>query len=218
MASQKKNRYSKQNSLMEPIEIEPNPLLINYFHKSRGLYTDLDGSLPQFCDNEEWHYILSNLETNIFLLKRLDERGLLKKENKIVDCGIGLGTALYDIMIQSQDFPQSTFEFTGIEKEEKYLNYLEENLLHFWNGRLNLIHSDIMTCDYQTFNIIYSYCPFKTHDKLKTFYGKISSEIKSGSVIIENREGGLGFEHSLTNFSDSLEKVDLDGQWIFVKK
>lgn len=78
-------------------EVTPNENLVKYFQDSKTLWTEFDSSKPDFVKNEEWHYVLSNIELNIFLLQRLEERGLLPTENHICDCGIGLGTALFDI-------------------------------------------------------------------------------------------------------------------------
>ena len=64
-------------------EVDPSPQLINYFQESKALWTDFDGQKSEFVDSEEWHYILSNIEQNIYLLKRLEERNLLKQENNI---------------------------------------------------------------------------------------------------------------------------------------
>ena len=78
-------------------EVDPNPELVTYFQESKGLWTEFDGNKKEFADSSEWHYILSNIEQNIFLLQRLEERSLLREENHICDCWIGLGTALFDI-------------------------------------------------------------------------------------------------------------------------
>ncbi len=197
-------------------EIEPSPRLVNYFQESRGLWTEFDGNKTEFVDSQEWHYILSNIEQNIYLLKRLEERNLLKEENHIVDCGIGLGTALYDLYTQTEGFDNRTFTFTGIEKQDLYINYLKEKLIDFWDGNLELIHDDIMNQNYSKYNIIYTYTPFQTVDKLKELYNKIISEVEVGSVLIENKNAGLGLHGVLTEL-EGIQKIELDDIVVFKK-
>jgi hypothetical protein len=196
--------------------VNPNPKLIEYFKLSKSMWTEFDGNKIEFLESGEWHYILSNIEQNIFLLKRLEERNLLESENHIVDCGIGLGTALYDIYLQSKDFTGKSFTFTGIEKQKSYLEFFNKHLISFWEGNLNLIEDDIMNRDYSKYNIIYTYTPFQTVDKLKSLYNKIISEIEIGSVIIENKNSGLGLHGVLTELT-GIEKIQLDDIVVFKK-
>ncbi len=197
-------------------EVDPSPQLISYFQESKALWTEFDGNKKQFIDSSEWHYILSNIEQNIFLLKRLEERGLLKSENHAVDCGIGLGTALFDIYLQSKEFADKTFTFTGIEKQAMYIGHLQEKLLSYWEGNLELIHDDIMNQDYSKYNIIYTFTPFQTVDKLKELYNKIISEVEVGSVLIENKNAGLGLHGVLTEL-EGIQKIELDDIVVFKK-
>ena len=197
-------------------EVDPSPQLISYFQESKALWTEFDGNKKQFIDSSEWHYILSNIEQNIFLLKRLEERGLLKSENHIVDCGIGLGTALFDIYLQSKDFTDKTFTFTGIEKQAMYIGFIQEKLLSYWDGNLDLIHDDIMNQDYSKYNVIYTFTPFQTVDKLKELYSKIISEVEVGSVLIENKNAGLGLHGVLTDL-EGIQKIELDDIVVFKK-
>jgi hypothetical protein len=197
-------------------EVDPSPQLISYFQESKALWTEFDGNKKQFIDSSEWHYILSNIEQNIFLLKRLQERGLLKTENHIVDCGIGLGTALFDIYLQTKDFTDKTFTFTGIEKQAMYIGFIQEKLLPYWDGNLDLIHDDIMNQDYSKYNIIYTFTPFQTVDKLKELYNKIISEVEVGSVLIENKNAGLGLHGVLTDL-EGIQKIELDDIVVFKK-
>ena len=197
-------------------EVDPSPQLISYFQESKALWTEFDGNKKQFIDSSEWHYILSNIEQNIFLLKRLEERGLLKSENHIVDCGIGLGTALFDIYLQSKEFTDKTFTFTGIEKQAMYIGFIQEKLLSYWDGNLDLIHDDIMNQNYSKYNIIYTFTPFQTVDKLKELYSKIISEVEVGSVLIENKNAGLGLHGVLTDL-DGIQKIELDDIVVFKK-
>ena len=82
--------------------IEPHPILMDYIADASALFTDFDGGLKDFINNEEWHYVPSELEQNIYLMKRLDEQGLIADNNYIFDCGIGLGTNMFDLYLQSK--------------------------------------------------------------------------------------------------------------------
>lgn len=197
-------------------EVDPNPVLVRYYQDSKSLFTDFDGSKSEFLDSKEWHYILSNLEQNIFLLKRLEERNLLKVENHIIDCGIGLGTALFDIYLQSKDYIDRTFTFTGIEKQISYIEFFNKHLLNYWEGNLELIEDDIMNRNYSKYNIIYTYTPFQTVERLKELYNKIISEIEVDSIIIENKNSGLGLHGVLTEL-EGIQKVELDDIVVFKK-
>ena len=198
-------------------EIEPNVELVKYYQDSKSLFTDFDSSKPNFLQDEEWHYVVSNIELNIFLLQRLEERNLLQQNNIICDCGIGLGVALFDIYQQSKLFTDGkTFEFWGIEKQKNYLDFLNNKLSQYWEGNLNLIHGDIMEQDYSKFNIVYTYTPFKTVEKLTELYSKIISEVKPGSILVENKNAGLGLHGILTEL-EGIKKIHLDDIVVFQK-
>lgn len=198
-------------------EVEPNQLLVEYYQLSKTNWTDFDSSKPNFVENEEWHYVISNIEQNIFLLQRLDERGLLRDGNSICDCGIGLGVALFDLYLQSKLFNDGKkFNFCGIEKETNYIEFLNSKLLHYWEGNLNIIHSDVMDFDYSKFNIVYTYTPFKTVEKLTLLYKKIISEISSGSILIENKNAGLGL-HGVLMELEGVKKIQIDDIVVFQK-
>lgn len=200
--------------------IEPNPILIEYVKQSNSLWTEFDSLSQMFhyseqIINNEWHYIMSNLEQNIFLLKRLDEKNLLPEEVNICDAGIGLGAALFDIYLQSKEINKK-FNFYGIEKQQKYIEYFNENLLNYWNGDLTMIDGDIMEHDFSNYNIVYSYSPYRSPRYLLDYYTKLKNEIAPGSLIIENRENGLGLESTLS-MVEGLEKIELDDIFVFRK-
>ena len=194
-------------------EVEPHPDLILYFQETQKFVGKLDES---YIDGNEFHNIVSNIEQNIFLLDRLNERGLLRQENSIVDCGIGLGFALFDFYLQSLNLDQK-FIFTGIEKQKIYVDWLKENLMSFWNNELILIEDDIMNQDYTNYNIIYTYTPFRSEKKLSEFYNKVSNEISTGSIIIENAHWGIG-HYDLLRKIECLQIIEVDDIHIFVKK
>lgn len=198
-------------------EVSPNENLVKYFQDSKCLWTEFDSSKPEFIQNEEWHYVLSNIEQNIFLLQRLEERGLLKQKNHICDCGVGLATALFDIYQQSKLFDdEKTFTFTGIEKQKVYIDFLKEKLLHYWGKDLTVIEDDIMNQDYSKYNIVYTYTPFKTTEKLTNLYSKIIREMATGSILIENKNAGLGLHGILTELA-GIKKVQIDDIVVFQK-
>jgi len=194
-------------------EIEPHPDLILYFQETQKF----SGNLPEeYNEGNEFYNIVSNIEQNIFLLDRLNERNLLNQNNNMIDCGIGLGFTLFDFYLQSLNLNQN-FTFTGIEKQKVYVEYLRENLLSFWNNELNLIKDDIMNHNYNDYNIVYSYTPFRSEKSLNEFYNKVSNEVKSGSIIIENAHWGLG-HYDLLRKIDLLEPIEIDDIVIFIKK
>lgn len=197
--------------------IEPNPLLLEYMSVAQGLFTDFDGAKKEFVDADEWHYVPSQLEQNIYLLRRLEEKSLLKKHNSVFDCGIGLGTTMFDLYLQSREMEGKTFVFAGVEKHERYIEYFEEKLREYWKDDLHLISGDIMDQDYTGCDIVYSYCPFKTVEKLNEFYGKLVTEMPKGGIIIEYRNCGKGHLDTLASVA-GLEEVEIDDIYVYRKK
>ena len=194
-------------------EIEPHPDLILYFQETQKFSEKLQ---EDYNEGDEFYNIVSNIEQNIFLLDRLNERSLLNQNNNMIDCGIGLGFTLFDFYLQSLNLNKN-FTFTGIEKQKVYVEYLKKNLLSFWNNELNLIEDDIMNHNYSDYNIDYSYSPFRSEKNLNEFYNKVANEIKSGSIIIENARWGLG-HYDLLRKIDLLEPIEIDDIHIFVKR
>lgn len=195
------------------IELEPHPDLIEYYNITGTFKSDL--TVDVFSNVGEHYNVMSNIDQNIFLLKQLDEIGLLRGLNHICDCGLGLGNTLFEIYLQSKEISKE-FSFSGVEKQGVYCNFITDNLLHLWQYELNLINCDIMNYDYSRFNIIYSYSPFNNYPKLKSMYQKIISEISPGSIIIEHANRGLGHHNLLEEFKE-LEKVELDSMFVFKK-
>lgn len=196
------------------MEIEPHPDLIRYFETAadfRGTMT-----VDDFYLNGEHYNIVSNVEENIFLLRRLDEAGLLRESNHVVDCGMGLGNALFDLYLQSFEMRQS-FDFTGIEKNVEYVEFIESRLSDLWQGWLTLINGDIMHQNYSNYNIVYSYSPFNNGPMLSKFYETVADQLTSGSIIIEHANGGKGYLDALGN-TKGLRMVDIDGHYVFVKE
>lgn len=197
--------------------IEPNPLLIEYVKTCNSLFTEFDSLKKEFVESDEWHYIMSKIEQNIFLLQRLHEVGLLEKnEIHICDAGVGLGAAMFDFYLQSKEFSNKKFTFTGIEKYEQYLNYFENNLSKYWNGDIQIINDDIMNQNFSQYDIVYSYSPYRSPRLLLEFYTKLKNEIKPGSLIIENRNFGYGIDYTLS-MVDDLECIKLDDIVVYRK-
>lgn len=195
-------------------EIEPHTDLIEYYRITNTFTSDL--TVDVFSNAGENYNILSDINQNIFLLKQLDNLGLLKQTNRICDCGLGLGNALFEIYLQSKDIDKE-FIFKGVEKQKVYVDFILDNLLHLWKGNLSIENTDIMNVDYSLFNIIYSYSPYNNYNQLKSMYQKIISDIKSGSIIVEHANRGLGHFNLLEEFSE-LEKLELEYITIFKKK
>jgi hypothetical protein len=195
--------------------VEPNPVLIEYYHKAKEF--EIKEMLVNKIEDGEWLYIQSNIDQNIFLLKRLENLGLIPDSGKICDCGIGLGTAIFDIYLQSKDI-EKEYSFVGIEKQSKYVDYLNESLLSFWDGNLEVVSGDLMDQKYNEYDIIYCYTPFRNVDKLREFYLKVISEMNEGAILIENKHCGVGEGNILSSISDDITPIDLDGLTVFQKK
>jgi hypothetical protein len=165
-------------------------------------------------NTREWYYIMSNLKHNELLLSKLAANNLLKEKVNICDAGIGLGTALFDLYLQSKSIIDIEFNFFGIEKNKQYLDFLERNLIDFWNNNLRLINSDLTIQKYSNYDIVYCYLPYKDHKSLFNFYRRVSDDLLKGSLIIENSNCG---KNSVLEQMPILEKIDLDGYLIFRK-
>ncbi len=163
--------------------IEPNPLLIKYWQIATELNSYSDGGKQEFIDAGQWHYIPSDLEKTILLFKRLEEVNLLPNKLDICDLGIGLGTTMFDLYLQSLDYPNIQFTFTGIELWKPYVDYVNQKLISLWNGNLNLILDNIMNADISKYNFIWFYQPFKVSDKAIPFYHKVIKESLPGTLI-----------------------------------
>ena len=163
--------------------IEPHPLLIEYWQICNQLDYNSDGGKQEFIDAGQWHYVPTHLEKTILLLRRLEEINLLPTELNICDLGIGLGSTMYDLYLQSKEYPNIKFTFTGIELWKPYIDYVNQNLIKYWEGNLDLICDDIMNADIGKYNFIWFYQPFKVSDKAINFYHKVITESKPDTLI-----------------------------------
>jgi hypothetical protein len=194
-------------------EIEPHPDLIEYYNITHNFKSDL--TVDIFTNAGENYNILSDINQNIFLLKKLNELDLLKEENHIIDCGIGLGNVLFDIYLQSKEIDKK-FLFTGTDKQKVYINFILDNLSHLWKDNLILKNDDIMNLNYSPYSLIYSYSPFNNYVQLKLMYQKIVLDILPGSIIVEHANKGLGHFNLLEEI-DGLKKIKLDNIFVFRK-
>lgn len=199
--------------------VEANPLLVEYCKKvEESIYLSRI-SIEDFSKNDEWHYVQSDLNKNIFLLKRLDEKGLLSNNLDLCDCGIGFGTILYDLYLQSKEFNNTTFKFTGVEKYDTYIDSFNTNLKSYWNDELNIVHDDVMNHDYSNHNFIWFYSPFKQSNQMMAFIDKVITEAPVDGMIFgldTFRVMEYGSE-DLKNKFKLLKMVDLDGLYLFIK-
>lgn len=176
--------------------------------------------IDDLSNNETWHYIESDAFKYKKILERLDEFKVLKEENHICDCGVGLGRTLFYFFQKTKEINKK-FNFYGIEKEKHYIEIFERNLRKFWGSKIQIFNQDIMDHDYSKYNIVYTYTPFKSIENLKLFYTKVLNEIKPGSVLIEYIENGNGMDNCLSNLSNELtniEKFQVGSICFFYKK
>jgi hypothetical protein len=73
-----------------------------------------------------------------------------------------------------------------------------------------------MDQNYSGYNIIYSYSPYRSPRDLVNYYTKLKKDISPGSLIIENREKGIGLDSTLT-MVEGLEKIQIDDIFVFRK-
>jgi hypothetical protein len=189
----------------------PHERLIDYYDISIAVRT----SRPP--EEEDRNHALSDVDLNIMLLERLDAEGLLGIHTDVVDCGFGVGFALYDLYLQSLSVPGRTFTFRGIEDCTYYLELVETNLLHMWDGRLDLVRGDVRDHDYHRYGLVYSHSPFRRMDTTRRFYRMVADQMASGAVLVENRNSGLGLHGVLTEIP-GLEKIILGDVCVFRKR
>lgn len=167
----------------------------------------------------EWNYIRSEQEFYGEIIEKLHLYGLLFEENRICDCGIGLGETLFHIYNQTLKFPEKRFKFFGIEKNQYLIDSFNQYLRDYWK-EIEIINGDILEQDLSIYNIIYTYTPFKNNDKLIELYDKIVEELPIGGLLLENFNKGLGSQNCLFNLLENdhrVEIIDLDGIIVYQK-
>lgn len=184
------------------IEVVPDKRLISYWKLANELLSGLNNELEEFNKRGEWPYIQSDINYNILLLQRLLEADLLPDgEIKICDCGIGLGTIMYDLYLQSKNIERS-FKFYGVEKHEPYINLVNNNLKKYWGSDLTIFNCDLMQHDYSGYNFLWIFTPYSVSNKLLPFFKKVLTEVKPGSIMI-----GLDKWRVVTYGDDELAKL-----------
>ena len=163
--------------------VTPHPLLVQYLQQVQTLLPPLHRDLTPFKEAGEWHYIQSDLESNIFLLRELFERGLLPPHVQICDCGIGLGTIMFDLFLQSGEIPLQ-FSFFGIEKWRPYLEALRGPLAPLWQGRLETLEADLVDVDLTPYNFLWVYTPFTDGSRLMSFFERAWFSLPPGGIIV----------------------------------
>lgn len=198
--------------------VEPNPLLIEYYIKANTLASELNKDTSSFKELGEWHYIESNIEYNIYLLKRLYEAQLLQPKVNICDCGIGLATIMYDFYLQSKEIPLD-FNFYGVEKWKPYYDSFNDHLSTYWNGDLTIYNCDITEHNYSSYNFIWIFTPFNIVSKLLPFFEKVIDEMPPGGIVIgidHFRVMSYGSESLKEKFLQ-LQRYKLDEIWVLKK-
>ena len=199
--------------------VEPDPLLVEYYTKVQQLSPLLNLDVGDHQLRGEWHYIESNIEYNIFLLKRLKDLDLLPEDVRICDCGIGLATIMYDFYLQSKLITHHRFSFYGVERYRPYIDAFEKDLRPYWKNDLEVIWSDLMDHNYSVYNFIWIFTPYNRSDKLMAFFEKVIDEVLPGSLIF-----GLDHYRIMTYGGDSLKSkfmqlsvYKVDELWVFIK-
>ena len=168
--------------------IEPHPLLIEYYLKANSISSKLTKDVSSHKSLGEWHYIESNIEYNILLLKRLSDLGLLPHSPiSICDCGVGLATIMYDLYLQSKELPYE-FRFYGVERYRPYIDAFELELRSYWQSDLKMISDDLMAHNYSGYNFLWIFTPYSQSDKLMQFFKKVICEMPVGGIV-------FGFDH-----------------------
>ncbi len=191
--------------------LEPDERLVRYYEATLALM-----AVPPPQDEDRGHS-LSDVDLNIMLLERLDAEGLLGSHTDVVDCGLGVGFALYDLYLQSLGITGTTFTFRGIEDSSYYLDFLESELIHMWDSRLEVVRGDVRDHDYRDYGLVYSHSPFLRMDTTRRFYRRLADQMRSGAVLVENRNSGLGLHGVLTEIP-SLDKIILGDLCVFRKR
>ncbi len=211
---------NKQKDLLEKeiIDISKLSIIEKYSYLCNQIISE--GKENEFTNKEkEWNYILSDKNSIENLMENLNNYGLLLDDNKICDCGIGLGETLFRIYQQTLKITDKKFEFYGIEKNKFLYESFDLKLRDLWEN-ISLINDDIMYQDLSKYNIIYTYTPFKSLSDLNKLYTKIVDELPTGGILIENHSKGAGIKNCLINFIKEdyiMEIIDVEGFFIYQK-
>ena len=173
-------------------------------------------------ETKEWYYIEPNttqFERIITIIINLNPD---KKDYKICDAGIGLGTAMYNFYIETKQFDDKNFKFYGVEKYKEYVDFFDENLKQYWDDNITIYIDDIMNHNYSEYDIVYLYTPFKKEDDLINLYQKIVDELKPNSILLEYVLCGNGFFNTIQkihkNNQNKTRLINLNGHNLLVIK
>lgn len=183
---------------------------------SQKIIKEKEGHLPE--STEEWQYLTSPKSFYEGIIDKLNSYGLLLDNNRICDCGVGLGESIFNIYQQTKSINKS-FQFFGIEKNKVLYDCFNIYLSKYWES-IHLINDDIINQDLSGYNIVYTYTPFKNSEKLNDFYLKVIDELPTYGLLLESYGNGLGVKDCLYNLlqSDSrVDIIDLDGIAVYQK-
>lgn len=152
----------------------------------------------------EWSYIepvfgeMDNMLTNMY------NNGLIQEYDTfdICDAGIGLGTTLYGFYLESKKISNTNFNFFGVEKYKEYVDFFNTNLKTYWEDNITIYNEEIKTHNYQNYNMVYTYAPFKKEEDLISLYQKIVNDLNSGGILIETAFFGKGFYDSILDIHE----------------
>jgi len=190
---------------------EPDERLVEYYELSLAIRA----TPPP--EDEDRNHAISDVDLNILLLERLEREGLLGAHTDVVDCGLGVGFALFDLYLQSLAMPGKTFAFRGVEDCPYYLGFVESAMAPMWGGNLGLVRGDVREQDYHGYGLIYSHSPFLRMDTTRRFYRRVADQMPSGALLVENRNSGLGL-HGVLAEIPGLEKIILGDLCVFRKR
>ena len=182
----------------------------------------------QFQNNDfvdeikEWYYIEPKTTQFERIITKIINSNPDKKDYKICDAGIGLGTAMYNFYIETKQFDDKNFKFYGVEKYKEYVDFFDKNLKQYWNNNITIYIDDIMNHNYSEYDIVYCYAPFKKEDDLIGMYQKIVDELKPNSILLEYVLYGNGFFNTIQkihkNNQDKNNLINLNGHNLLVIK
>jgi hypothetical protein len=135
----------------------------------------------------------------------------------LADKIIGKKDNLFDKYINNL---QTVTNREAVTNTETNIDNVKKNkdlwIFYAYNGHNYNVLEDYIKSLNQKYNIVYTYTPFKTTEKLSNLYNKIISEISPGSILIENKNAGLGLHGILTEL-EGIKKIQIDDIVVFQK-
>lgn len=154
-------------------------------------------------ETKEWYYIEPKTTQFERIITKIINLYPDKKDYKICDAGIGLGTMMYYFYMETKQFEDKNFKFYGVEKYKEYIDFFDANLKQYWDNNLTIYIDDIINHNYSDYDIVYLYAPFKKEDDLINLYQKIVDELKPNSVLLEYALYGNGFFNTIQKIHET---------------